>query len=53
VILSGMMVLFYLIPGSGGTLTAQEAVIICGWILLGIIFYIMCRIKYKKQFGIM
>lgn len=51
-VLSGFMVAMYLIPGSGSTLTIQEFVIVGGWALLGVIFYFMCRKKYKNGFGI-
>ena len=50
-VLSGFMVVMYLIPGSGATLTWQEFIIVGGWALLGIIFYVMCKRKYKTEFG--
>ena len=50
-VLSGFMVAMYLIPGSGATLTWQEFIIVGGWALLGIIFYVMCKLKYKHEFG--
>lgn len=50
-VLSGFMVVMYLIPGSGATLTWQEFIIVGGWTLLGIIFYVMCKRKYKTEFG--
>lgn len=50
-VLSGGMVLLYIIPGSGCTLTSQEWVITAGGTLLGIIFYIACKTKYKDRFG--
>lgn len=50
-VLSGFMVAMYLIPGSGATLTWQEFIIVGGWALLGIIFYVMCKRKYKHEFG--
>ena len=40
-----------LIPGSGSTLTIQELMIVGGWTLLGIVFYIVCKVKYKHEFG--
>ena len=49
--LAGMMVLLYLIPGSGATLTGEEFLIVGGWMLLGIVFYILCRKRYGKEFG--
>ena len=50
-ILSGMMVVLYLFPASGSSLTVQEWVIVGGWALLGLAFYIVCRWHYGKQFG--
>lgn len=51
-VLSGFMVAMYLVPGSGSTLTIQEFIIIGGWAVLGVIFYLICKIKYKKEFGL-
>ena len=50
-LLSGLMVIMYLIPGSGSTLTTQEIIIVGGWVLLGAIFYIVCKRHYKDKFG--
>ena len=50
-ILSGLMVVLYLIPNSGSSLQKQEWIIVGGWALAGLIFYIVCRIRYKDQFG--
>ncbi len=50
-LLSGMMVMLYLIPGSGSTLTIQEMVIVGGWTLLGVFFYVLCKKHYNEQFG--
>ena len=49
--LAGMMVLLYLIPGSGATLTVEEFIIVGGWTILGIVFYILCRKRYGENFG--
>lgn len=51
VILSGCMVLVYCIPGSGGTLIMQEWVMVGAWSLLGIVFFAVCKLKYKEKFG--
>ena len=51
-VMSGMMVLLYLIPGSGCTFTIEEATIAGIWILLGLIFAIVCKNKYKELFGV-
>ncbi len=51
VILSGLMVVLYLIPGSACSLTVEEWIITGGWALLGIIFAVSCKLKYKDKFG--
>lgn len=53
VLLSGMMVVVYLIPSSGCTLTVQELAIAGGWAVLGIIFGGLCKLKYKDRFGML
>ena len=50
-VLSGMMVALYLIPGSGSSLTMQEWIIVGGWAILGLVFYIICKKHYGHQFG--
>ena len=45
VILSGFMVVMYMLPGSGCTLTMEEWIITGGWAILGIIFFLTCREK--------
>ena len=51
VMLSGVMVTLYLIPGTGCTLNKQELIIVGGWAVVGIIFAVMCKSKYKDKFG--
>ena len=51
VLMSGFMVLMYCIPGSGGSLVWQEWIMVGGWALLGVIFYFVCKRKYKESFG--
>lgn len=51
VLMSGFMVLMYCIPGSGGNLVWQEWCMVGGWSLLGAIFYVICKKKYKESFG--
>lgn len=51
VIMSAFMVAMYIIPNSGCSLTWQEVIIAGGWCLLGFIFCIGCKIKYKDKFG--
>lgn len=50
-ILSGFMVIMYIIPGSGCTLTIQELIIVGGWAVLGFVFFILCKNRYKDKFG--
>lgn len=51
VVLSGLMCVMYLIPGTGCTLTSEEFVISGGWAVLGVVFAIVCKSKYKDKFG--
>ena len=51
VLMSGFMVLMYCIPGSGGNLVWQEWIMVGGWTLLGGVFYVICKSKYKESFG--
>lgn len=50
-LLSGFMVLLYLIPGSGCTLILQEWIMVGGWVILGIVFFVICKNHYKDSFG--
>ena len=50
-VLSGLMVVLYLIPNSGCSMTIEEWIIVGGWAILGLSFYISCKRHYKKQFG--
>ena len=49
--MSGLMVLVYCIPGSGGSLAWQEWMMVGGWSLLGVVFFAICKRKYKEDFG--
>ena len=51
VLMSGFMVAMYIIPGSGSNLVPQEWAMAGGWAVLGIIFFIVCKLKYKEKFG--
>ncbi len=51
VIMSGFMVAMYCIPGSGGNLIIQEWLMVLGWSALGVVFYVVCKVKYKESFG--
>lgn len=50
-VISGFMVLMYIVPVFGATLTPQEWIIVGGWTFLGICFAAACKVRYKKQFG--
>ena len=51
VLMSGFMVVMYIIPGSGSTLAWQEWAMAGGWSLLGVVFFIICKLKYKEKFA--
>lgn len=51
IIMSGIMALMYVIPGTGCTLIWQEWIIVGGWTLLGVAFAIHSRHKYKELFA--
>ena len=51
VIMSGFMVCMYCIPGSGGNLILPEWGMVGAWSLLGVVFYVVCKRKYKESFG--
>lgn len=50
-IMSGVMCTMYLVPGTGCTLKIQEFVIVVGWMMLGVIFAMLCKWKYGDKFG--
>lgn len=51
VLMSGFMVVMYMIPGSGSALVVQEWIMAGGWTVLGVVFYIVCKLKYKEKFA--
>ena len=51
VLMSGFMVVCYLVPASGSALVWQEWLMAGGWTLLGVVFFVTCKIKYKEKFG--
>ena len=51
VIMSGFMVCMYCIPGSGGSLILPEWGMVGAQSLLGVVFYVVCKRKYKESFG--
>ena len=53
VLMSGFMVICYIVPASGSALVWQEWVIAGGWCLLGVVFFVASKIKYRDMFGIL
>lgn len=51
VLMSGIMVLMYIIPNSGCSLVWQEWCMAGGWCILGLFFAVYCKAKYKEKFG--
>ena len=51
VLMSGLMVVMYVIPGSSCQLVWQEWIMAGCWCVLGVIFAVGCKIKYGKLFG--
>ena len=49
--MSGLMVAMYIIPNTGSTLVWQEVIMAGGWCVLGLVFCIGCKLKYKEKFG--
>lgn len=53
VLMSGLMVVMYCIPGSGGTLILPEWGMVAAWSALGVVFFAICKSKYRESFGSM
>lgn len=51
VLMSGLMVLMYCIPGTGGSLILPEWGMVGAWSILGVVFFVICKNKYKDSFG--
>lgn len=51
-IMAGVMAILYLIPGSGCSFTAQELIIAVIWIVLGLFFAVVSKVKYGNRFGL-
>jgi amino acid transporter len=51
ILMSGFMVAMYCIPNSGGNLILQEWIMVGAWSLLGVVFFAICKVKYKEKFG--
>lgn len=52
IIMSGCMGAMYIIPGTVCTLIWQEWIIVGGWIILGVMFCISSKIRYKEIYAI-
>lgn len=53
VLMSGVMIICYIVPASGSALSAQEWAIAGGWCVLGAVFFAMSKAKYRENFGIL
>ena len=53
ILMSGFMVVCYIVPASGSALVWQEWIIAGGWCLLGAVFFVASKLKYKDMFGIL
>ena len=53
VLMSGFMVVMYCIPGSGGTLILPEWGMVAAWSALDVVFFAICKSKYRESFGSM
>lgn len=51
VLMSGIMILLYILPGTGVTLAPQEWLMVAGWSALGVVFFIFSKLVYKDKFG--
>ncbi len=51
VLMSGIMIMLYILPGTGVTLAPQEWLMVAGWSALGVVFFIFSKMVYKDKFG--
>ena len=51
-VMSGVMVLLFVIPGSGADFSPEEWIIAGGWIALGVVYYVYARMKHGNKFGV-
>lgn len=51
IIMSATMAAMYIIPGSGTTLCWQEWIIVGGWAILGLAFFLSSKFRYKEKFA--
>ena len=50
--LSGIMAILYLVPESGCTFTSEEFIIAAIWVVLGGVFAVISKTKYRRTFGV-
>ena len=53
VLMSGFMVVMYILPGSDAALVPQEWAMVGGWCFLGLILGFLCKQKYGERFGLL
>lgn len=51
ILMSGFMVVMYVVPGSGATLVPQEWGMVLSWSILGVLFGLYCKAKYGSKFA--
>lgn len=51
VLMSGFMVVMYLLPFSSCALSMQEWYMVGGWGILGVVFFVIAKVKYKENFA--
>lgn len=51
VLMSAIMIMLYVFPGTGVTLVPQEWAMVAGWTLLGVVFFAFSKLVYKEKFG--
>ena len=51
ILLSGFMLLMYIIPGSGSNLILQEWIMVLGWSVLGAALGAYYKWRYKDKFA--
>ena len=51
IVMSGTMIVMYLIPGSPAALAPVEWGLVLGWVGLGVIFGGFCKYYYQEKFG--
>lgn len=51
VLMSGFMVIMYMVPGSPAALVPQEWAMVLIWSILGVIFGVYCKTKYGANFA--